>query len=75
MFRECCWRLSKRGAVGETGLHVCFLIPTSTHIELAKRMIKRFPKVTNKTLHIFAVLIAFNFNPTIFDPDIWFFKL
>jgi hypothetical protein len=30
---------------GETGLHVCFLVPTSTHAELAKRMIARFPKV------------------------------
>jgi hypothetical protein len=31
--------------LGETGLHVCFLVPTSTHAELAKRMIRRFPKV------------------------------
>ena len=32
--------------VGETGLHVCFLVPTSTHLELAKMMIRKFPKVT-----------------------------
>ena len=47
MFRECCWNLSMRGSVGETGLHVCFLVPSALHMELAKRMIAKFPKVSS----------------------------
>ena len=47
MFRECCWHLSMRGSVGETGLHVCFLVPSSLHMELAKRMVAKFPKLIN----------------------------
>ena len=32
-----CWRLDKRGIVGETGLHVCLLMATEDHSILAKR--------------------------------------
>ena len=32
-----CWRLDRRGVVGETGLHVCLLMATQVHICLAKR--------------------------------------
>jgi transient receptor potential cation channel subfamily V protein 5 len=32
-----CWRLDKRGLLGETGLHVCLLMATQVHTCLAKR--------------------------------------
>ena len=32
-----CWRLDRRGVVGETGLHVCLLMDTMVHASLAKR--------------------------------------
>ena len=35
------------GAVGETLLHLCMLNGSDIHIELAKRLIKFFPKQIN----------------------------
>jgi hypothetical protein len=34
-----------RGAVGETTFHVCFLMGTPTHMYIAKRMLKWYPKL------------------------------
>ena len=45
LFRECCWMVEKRGSVSETLLHVCFLIQTPTHLVLAKRLLKWYPKL------------------------------
>ncbi len=39
--------MEKRGAVGETALHVCFLKGTALHYALAKRLIKLFPNIVN----------------------------
>ena len=38
-----CWRIDQRGAVGETILHVCLLLATSVHLDLAKHLLKCFP--------------------------------
>ncbi|KAK6183605.1 hypothetical protein SNE40_011051 [Patella caerulea] len=45
--RQLCWKLDKRGTVGETILHLCFLNPTQTHRELAKRMLDIYPNLVN----------------------------
>ena len=45
LFRECCWLVEKRGAVSETLLHVCFLQQTPTHLMLARRLLKWYPKL------------------------------
>ena len=39
--------VEKRGFVGETVFHVCFLMQTSTHLACARRMLKLFPKLIN----------------------------
>jgi len=46
-FRETCWDVTKRGGVGETILHLCLLSSTSLNSDLAKRLIKFFPKLIN----------------------------
>ena len=46
-YRCTCWDLSKRGAVGETALHLCLLNATSQHAELAKRLVYHFPRLIN----------------------------
>ena len=28
LFRECCWKVEERGAVGESAFHICFLMQT-----------------------------------------------
>jgi hypothetical protein len=42
-----CWDLKERGAVGETCLHLCLLNATSIHADLAKRLLKFYPKLIN----------------------------
>ncbi|XP_035213588.1 transient receptor potential cation channel subfamily V member 5-like, partial [Stegodyphus dumicola] len=46
-FREVCWDLDQRGSVGESALHMCFLISSPLHADLAKRLVKLFPKLIN----------------------------
>ncbi|XP_066276923.1 transient receptor potential cation channel subfamily V member 5-like isoform X2 [Branchiostoma lanceolatum] len=46
-WREVCWDLEKRGSVGETILHLCFLNGTQVHNELAKKLVYVFPKLVN----------------------------
>ncbi|KAG8249026.1 hypothetical protein J6590_029376 [Homalodisca vitripennis] len=46
-FREVCWDLNERGAVGETVLHLCLLSATSVHADLAKRLLRFYPKLIN----------------------------
>ena len=46
-YREVCWDLNERGAVGETILHLCLLNATSTHADLAKRLLNFYPKLIN----------------------------
>ena len=45
--KEVCWKLSERGSVGETGLHLCFLVATVVHMELGRRLVRIFPKLVN----------------------------
>lgn len=45
--KEICFRLDKSGAVGESLLHLCMLNGTVVYHELAKRLIKHFPKMIN----------------------------
>ncbi|KAL0276082.1 UNVERIFIED_CONTAM: hypothetical protein PYX00_003742 [Menopon gallinae] len=46
-YRDVCWDLKKRGAVGETCLHLCMLNATSIHADLAKRLLRFYPKLIN----------------------------
>lgn len=46
-YRWVCWRLEERGFVGETALHICFLLSTPTHMILAKKLLKLFPMLIN----------------------------
>ncbi|XP_044012696.1 transient receptor potential cation channel subfamily V member 5 [Aphidius gifuensis] len=47
MYREVCWYLHERGAVGETILHLCMLNATAIHADLAKRLLRFYPKLIN----------------------------
>ncbi|XP_076317124.1 transient receptor potential cation channel subfamily V member 5-like isoform X2 [Tachypleus tridentatus] len=47
MFREVCWDLYERGSVGETALHLCLLVSSAIHAELAKRLVRLYPKLVN----------------------------
>ena len=37
--------VEKRGSVGETTFHVCFLMQTPTHLALGRRLLKWYPKL------------------------------
>lgn len=45
--RMVCWKLEERGFVGETGLHICFLLSSPTHMILARKLLKMFPMLIN----------------------------
>ena len=45
--KKTCWDINKRGAVGETPLHICLLAGSTLHKELAKRLVKLFPALVN----------------------------
>jgi transient receptor potential cation channel subfamily V protein 5 len=46
-YKEVCWDLDKRGNVGETTLHLCLLSATALHSDLAKRLLRIYPKLIN----------------------------
>lgn len=46
-YRWVCWKLEERGFVGETALHICFLLTTPTHMILAKKLLAMFPMLIN----------------------------
>ncbi|OAF66778.1 Ubiquitin-like protein 5 [Intoshia linei] len=46
-YRYVVWRIDKRGAVGETALHVCLLNATAIHSVLAKHLLIVFPNLIN----------------------------
>ncbi|XP_003706172.2 transient receptor potential cation channel subfamily V member nanchung isoform X2 [Megachile rotundata] len=46
-YRLVCWSLSQRGAVGETIMHLCMLHATAIHTDLAKRLLRFYPKLIN----------------------------
>ncbi|KAG6455589.1 hypothetical protein O3G_MSEX009288 [Manduca sexta] len=46
-YRDLCWDLKERGAVGETILHLCLLNATSLLAHLAKRLLRFYPKMIN----------------------------
>jgi transient receptor potential cation channel subfamily V protein 5 len=45
--KRCCWDINKRGAVGETPLHLCLLDGSTLHKDLAKRLVRLFPELVN----------------------------
>lgn len=45
--RWVCWKLEERGFVGETALHICFLLSTPTHMILARKLLAMFPMLIN----------------------------
>ncbi|XP_071948239.1 transient receptor potential cation channel subfamily V member 5-like [Antedon mediterranea] len=47
LYREQCWDVDKRGSVGETILHLCFLNKTKIHMELAMRLVTAYPTLIN----------------------------
>ncbi|XP_017777075.1 PREDICTED: transient receptor potential cation channel subfamily V member 5 [Nicrophorus vespilloides] len=47
LYRFTCWNLKDRGAVGETILHLCLLNATSIHADIAKRLLRFYPKLIN----------------------------
>ena len=51
MYRHVCWDIDERGSVGETILHLCLLNATSTHADLAKRLVRLFPNLINDIYH------------------------
>ena len=46
-YREVCWDINERGAVGESIFHLCLLNASSLHADLAKRLLKFYPKLIN----------------------------
>lgn len=46
-YKLVCWNLNERGAVGETILHLCMLNATALHADLAKRLLRFYPKLIN----------------------------
>ncbi|VDP16088.1 unnamed protein product [Soboliphyme baturini] len=46
-YRELCWSMSQRGVMGETLVHICLLNGTYLNNEVAKHLIKTFPKLVN----------------------------
>lgn len=46
-YRVECWDINQRGTVGENILHMCVLLSTAIHADLAKRLIKAYPKLLN----------------------------
>jgi hypothetical protein len=42
---EACWDLSKRGGVGETPLHLLYLMDSAEHVETAKILLNMYPKL------------------------------
>lgn len=51
MYRWVCWKLEERGHVGETALHICFLLSTPSHMILAKKLLAMFPMLINDLYH------------------------
>lgn len=47
MYRFTCWKVKERGAVGETILHLCLLNATAIHADIAKRILRFYPKLIN----------------------------
>lgn len=46
-YRDVCWDLMQRGAVGESILHLCLLHASQLHSDLAKRLLRFYPKLIN----------------------------
>lgn len=42
---EACWDLNKRGGVGETPLHLLYLMDSAEHVETAKILLNMYPKL------------------------------
>ncbi|KAF2896771.1 hypothetical protein ILUMI_09404 [Ignelater luminosus] len=47
LYRFTCWKIKERGAVGETILHLCLLNATAIHADIAKRILRFYPKLIN----------------------------
>ncbi|KAK7476492.1 hypothetical protein BaRGS_00032240, partial [Batillaria attramentaria] len=42
---EACWDLYRRGGVGETPFHLCYLMDTPVHFEVGRALLEVFPKL------------------------------
>ncbi|XP_076469164.1 uncharacterized protein LOC143299692 [Babylonia areolata] len=42
---DACWDMFKRGGVGETPFHLCYLMDTPVHFEVGKALMEVFPKL------------------------------
>lgn len=47
LYKLIVWNIKERGAVGETILHLCLLNATALHADLAKRLLRYYPKLIN----------------------------
>ncbi|RZC32734.1 transient receptor potential cation channel subfamily V member 6 [Asbolus verrucosus] len=47
LYRHVCWKIKERGAVGESIMHLCLLNATSLHADIAKRLLRFYPKLIN----------------------------
>lgn len=45
--RRVWWDINKRGAVGETALHLCLLNNTSLYKDLAREIVREYPELVN----------------------------
>ena len=46
-YKFVCFDLAETGGVGENLVHTCLLNSTSIHADLAKRLLKHYPKLMN----------------------------
>ena len=44
-YHEVCWDLNQRGSVGETALHICMLLDNPIHTDIAKVLLRMYPKL------------------------------
>jgi transient receptor potential cation channel subfamily V protein 5 len=74
-FRWVCWRLEERGFVGETALHICFLLSTPTHMILAKKLLVLFPMLINDIYHCDEYFGESSLHMAIVNEDVKIVKL
>ena len=67
--RKCCWNVEKRGALGETILHICFLNDTKIHSQLAKELISVFPNLCKS----YSTVKQFSSNDFAYAGSVWVF--
>lgn len=74
-YRWVCWKLEERGFVGETALHICFLLSTPSHMILAKKLLIMFPMLINDTYFCDEYFGESSLHMAIVNEDIKIVKL